>query len=279
LAETLVYMNAIVLQVQSADADGFAQIKNTLESLWPTAKRAYLFVQQQDNPSVLAEEWPEQYDFNAQPPNPKDMLADLKDKLQPWNKTGRFFNDESGARQGMWVMLHMLTAHSLKKGWGLNMDFYKKIVMHWNPCPTCRRRYWVDMEGIVTNNLPVEGVGCFHTSSSPDPMRDMWIYHNEVSMRQQAGMRRDWALVKPLGLASTAVADWTNKTKQMAKTFEEYWGLDKRWPSPGLCQDCWKNSCNGEADGAKSPLNVCKFLKCWNVPKVLEYLLQAYYNI
>merc|ERR1719436_927351 len=97
----------------------------------------------------IFEERPALYDFTSNPPTPLGILIVLQDRLKPWSADGKFFRDPMGARQGMWTMMHLMTIHNQVWSLGRQMDFYKKIVMHWNPCPTCRKRYWYDMEKIV----------------------------------------------------------------------------------------------------------------------------------
>merc|ERR1712079_468201 len=100
-----------------------------------------------------------------------------------------------GARQGMWTMMHLMTIHNQVWDLSKQMNFYKMIVMHWNPCPTCRKRYWYDMEKIVKEGM-VARSNILEDDVSADPIVDMWIYHNEVSMRVQAGVRRDLKVIE-----------------------------------------------------------------------------------
>merc|ERR1712008_378807 len=102
------------------------------------------------------------------------------------------------------------------------MNFYKMIVMHWNPCPTCRKRYWYDMEKIVKEGNPMMNE-ILDDGDSADPIVDMWIYHNEVSMRVQAGMRRDLNKIYNNG----NIDDWKKETLEMAARFPYDWDKDK----------------------------------------------------
>merc|ERR1712032_1639067 len=93
----------------------------------------------------------------------------------------------------------------------LNMAFYHYFVMYWNPCPTCRRRYWQDMHQIAADLKPEqeEFSLIFHQfPQSDNPIVDLWVYHNEVSMRLQAGMERDLGKYKA---NHSSVKDWTDK--------------------------------------------------------------------
>jgi hypothetical protein len=220
------------------------------------------------------------YDFNTDPPTPLGVLQDLNGHLSSWSKDGKFFYDDMGARQGMWVMLHLMTIHSEMQNVDLQMGFYKKIVMHWNPCSTCRKRYWIDMKKIViAGNPEVNAILDDNASSiSVDPIVDMWIYHTEVSMRVQAGMKRDLGFID----ANVTVDDWSPAIRSMARRYAPEWGKDKRWPSTAMCPDCWnRGACQdyvAEEDGGHQPIDRDKFLSCWNVENVKGYLKKTYGN-
>merc|ERR1740123_1629552 len=168
-----------------------------------------------------------------------------------------------------------MTIHNQVWDLGRQMNFYKMIVMHWNPCQTCRKRYWYDMEKIVKEGNPMM-VEILDDGESADPIVDMWIYHNEVSQRVQAGMRRDLNVIQ----SQQQVSDWSNEVKNMAEKFQDDWAKDKRWPSPQMCPTCWKNDCtvryNQTEDGGDNPINRGKFLACWNLAPVKAYLSKTY---
>jgi len=116
----------------------------------------------------------------------------------------------------------------------------------------------------------------FFDGESADPIVDMWIYHNEVSMRVQAGMTRDLKVIQN----QQQVSDWTNEVKNMAVAFHADWDKDKRWPSPDMCPQCWRNDCNAQynqtEDGGDNPINRGKFLACFNLAPVRDYLSKTY---
>eukprot|EP00929_Paragymnodinium_shiwhaense_P120534 TRINITY_DN92497_c0_g1_i1.p1 TRINITY_DN92497_c0_g1~~TRINITY_DN92497_c0_g1_i1.p1 ORF type:complete len:628 (-),score=111.29 TRINITY_DN92497_c0_g1_i1:145-2028(-) len=185
-----------------------------------------------------------------------------------------FYNDDGGKRQGMWTMLHMLTVNMPN----LPIEFYKLFVMHWNPCPTCRRRYYLDMAAIwsaVEQAEKLRDLPAKWTSALA-----MWVYHTEVSMRVQAGLKRDVAIAAD----GREVKDWTaNPTwGDMAKKFSRDWEKDKRWPNKDMCTDCWKSEegqCkdfNEKTQGGEAQFDTAAFLSCWDLTKVYEYLVKTY---
>jgi len=219
------------------------------------------------------------YNFVTTPPTPLGVLQVLNVHLSLWSKDGKFFYDDMGARQGMWVMLHLMTIHSELQNLETQMGFYKKFVMHWNPCSTCRKRYWIDMRKIVKDGNPqVNAILGDADFVSVDPIVDMWIYHTEVSMRVQAGMKRDLGIID----ANENVSDWSQETRLMAARYRAQWGKDKRWPSIAMCPECWNRAgCqeyDAEEDGGHEPIDRDKFLSCWNVENVKGYLRKTYGN-
>jgi len=138
------------------------------------------------------------------------LLKELVKDEYSWGKrlSLKFFDDPSGARQGMWVFLHSFAEHAPElikllypTGNYEFQEFWDQLMLLTNPCPTCRKRYKADIQHLQTESKSTLKRQTLQSKTLQrastlgqdwDQFRlNVWMYHNEVSQRVQTGMRQD----------------------------------------------------------------------------------------